>query len=114
MTRTTSLLAAIIVAGLAAIGKPQPASAATFELVIHHAELETTEINPKVGDTITFINEADISHNLYLTYEDGHIETLDTQIPKTKKSVVLQQPGKVVVRCWIHPVIRMEMTVGAK
>ncbi len=113
MIRMTSFLAAIAVVGFFAISEPQAASATTFELVIHHAELEDTGISPKVGDTITFINDADISHNLYLTYEDGHVETLDTQIPKTKKSVVLRQPGKVVVRCWIHPVIRMEMTVGA-
>lgn len=88
------------------------ARAANYEVVIHHAELQETGIKPKVGDTITFVNHAEISHNLYLTYEDGRMETLDTQIPNSTKTAVLRTAGRVVIRCWIHPIIRLEMTVA--
>lgn len=91
-----------------------PAAAAEFEVTIHHVELQDPGLKTKVGDAITFINHADIAHNLYLTYEDGQVETLDTQPPRTTKRTVLKQVGHVVVRCWIHPIIRMEFDVAAK
>lgn len=91
-----------------------PARAEEFEITIHHAELQEVKISPHVGDTISFVNHADIAHNLYLTYEDGQVETLDTQPPRTIKRTVLKQVGHVVVRCWIHPIIRMELDVVGK
>ncbi|MCG5249366.1 methylamine utilization protein [Methylorubrum extorquens] len=91
-----------------------PAAADEFEVTIHHVELQDPGLKAKVGDAITFVNHADISHNLYLTYEDGRVETLDTQPPRTTKRTVLKQAGHVVVRCWIHPIIRMEFDVAAK
>ncbi len=91
-----------------------PASAEEFEVTIHHAELQEVTIKPRVGDTIRFVNHADIAHNLYLTYEDGGVETLDTQPPRTTKHAVLRRSGHVVVRCWIHPIIRMELDVADK
>ncbi len=90
------------------------ASGEDFEVSIHHVELQDPGLKAKVGDTITFVNHAGIAHNLYLTYEDGQIETLDTQPPRTSKRTVLKQAGHVVVRCWIHPIIRMELDVAAK
>lgn len=91
-----------------------PAAADEFEVTIHHVELQDPGLKTKVGDAITFVNHADIAHNLYLTYEDGQVETLDTQPPRTIKRAVLKQAGHVVVRCWIHPIIRMEFDVAAK
>lgn len=91
-----------------------PARAEEFEIAIHHAELQEVKISPKVGDTISFVNHADIAHNLYLTYEDGQVETLDTQPPRTVKRTVMKRVGHVVVRCWIHPIIRMELDVAGK
>lgn len=91
-----------------------PVCAEEFEITINHAELQEVKITPRVGDTISFVNHADIAHNLYLTYEDGDVETLDTQPPRTTKRAVLRRAGHVVVRCWIHPIIRMELDVAGK
>lgn len=91
---------------------PLAASAEEFELVIEHTEIHETDIKPKVGDTIRFVNKADIAHNLYLTYEDGSILNLDTQFPGTSKLALLEKSGTVVVRCWIHPIIRMDIDVA--
>ena len=90
------------------------ATAEEFEIPIHHTEVSDTGLKPKVGDTLVFVNHADIAHNLYLTYEDGTMETLDTQPPGATKRTSLKQAGHVVVRCWIHPIIRMEFDVAAK
>lgn len=91
---------------------PLSASAEQFELIIEHTEILETDIKPKVGDTIKFVNNADIAHNLYLTYEDGSILNLDTQFPGMSKLALLEKSGTVVVRCWIHPIIRMDIDVA--
>jgi len=91
---------------------PSAASAEEFELIIEHTEIQETDIKPKVGDTIKFVNKADIAHNLYLTYEDGSVLNLDTQFPGTSKTALLEKSGKVVVRCWIHPIIRLDIDVA--
>lgn len=91
-----------------------PVAAEEFEIPIHHTEVADTGVTPKVGDTLVFVNHADIAHNLYLTFEDGTMLTLDTQPPKTTKRTTLAQGGHVVVRCWIHPIIRMEFDVSSK
>ncbi|WP_181704805.1 methylamine utilization protein MauL [Chthonobacter rhizosphaerae] len=108
-TLTRWTVAAILAMAAFACG---PAAAEDFEIVVHHAEINDVRISPKVGDTLTFVNEAGIAHNLYVTYPDGTSVTLDTQPPGTRRSVTLTQSGPAVVRCWIHPIIRMDVTVG--
>ncbi|CFX58483.1 Methylamine utilization protein MauL [Candidatus Filomicrobium marinum] len=102
--RVIIALAAVLVWALV----PNAVQAEEHELVITHMEIAETNIRPKVGDTVKFINQADIAHNLYLTYEDGTVQNLDTQFPGMSKTAKIERSGKVVVRCWIHPVIRME------
>ncbi|MCK0197915.1 methylamine utilization protein MauL [Ancylobacter sp. 6x-1] len=89
-----------------------PARAEEFEVQIHHTEVLNPGISPRVGDVLSFVNHAEIAHNLYLTYEDGTVVTLDTQPPGTTKRAMLKQAGHVIVRCWIHPIIRMEFDVA--
>ncbi|GLK75234.1 hypothetical protein GCM10008171_04880 [Methylopila jiangsuensis] len=105
------LLRSALLACLIAVAAP--AAAEEFEIPIHHTEVLDTGVKPKLGDTLAFVNHADIAHNLYLTYEDGTVETLDTQPPRTTKRTTLKHAGHVIVRCWIHPIIRMEFDVAA-
>lgn len=93
---------------------PLAAVAAEHEIAITHMELESVEGDFRQGDTVRFINRADITHNLYLTYEDGSMTNLDTQVPGTERSAVLEHEGKVLVRCWIHPIIRLEIQAKAR
>ncbi|MDD2867339.1 hypothetical protein [Neomegalonema sp.] len=85
----------------------------SFTLIIHHTELEQVEFETRAGDELIFRNTGDIAHNLYLTYEDGTVETLHTQPPGTEKRTILKASGRVLVRCWIHPIIRLELDVAA-
>ena len=54
------------------------ANAEEHTIVIHHMELQHVEGTMRVGDTITFDNQSDMAHNLYITYEDGSVDNTDT------------------------------------
>ncbi|WP_052699502.1 methylamine utilization protein MauL [Hyphomicrobium sp. 99] len=88
------------------------AHAREYTVVIHHLELEQLPEKPQVGDVLTFSNEAEMAHNIYIVYDDGSMDNLDTQVPGTKKSVTLRKAGAATVRCWIHPIIKREMTIA--
>ena len=90
---------------------PVMAATADHVLTLNHHELSKPDFTARVGDRIRIVNAADIAHSIYVTYEDGKIVSLDTQLPGTEKSFVLEAGGTVVLRCWIHPVIRQELQV---
>jgi plastocyanin len=79
---------------------------------MHHMELQPMEVTPKVGDVITFDNQSDMTHNLYVTYSDGTVDNLDTQIPGSKKTLTFRVAGSATIRCWIHPIIRLDMEIA--
>lgn len=110
MNGLRGVFAATALVGLQAL----PVQAETVEIVIKHLEEHETDAKPALGDTVVFDNRSEISHNLYLTYEDGTVETLNTQPPGTKKSTVMNKLGHVTLRCWIHPIIHMEFDVTEK
>ena len=93
-------------------GEAQDRKDAEHVIVLNHHELSSPDFKAKVGDTIRIVNSADIAHSIYVTYEDGRIVSLDTQLPGTEKTVVLDAPGIVLLRCWIHPVIRAQLQVN--
>jgi plastocyanin len=109
MTRD-NLSAALFVA-FAALLAAAPARAREFTVVIHHMELQQLPDDAAAGDVLTFSNEAEMAHNIYIVYPDGSVDNLDTQIPGVKKSVTLKQPGTATVRCWIHPIIKRELMI---
>jgi len=98
-------------APLAIFYSPVMAATAHHVLTLNHHELSEPDFTASVGDRIHIVNAADIAHSIYVTYEDGRIVSLDTQLPGTEKSFVLQAAGTVVLRCWIHPVIRQQLQV---
>lgn len=88
------------------------AAAAEHVLTLNHHELSEPDFKTTVGDRIRIVNGADIAHSIYITYEDGRIVSLDTQLPGTDKTFVVESAGTVLLRCWIHPVIRQELLVA--
>lgn len=87
------------------------ATATEYQIVIHHLELEPIPEKAKVGDTLTFSNEAEMAHNIYIVYANGSVDNLDTQIPGVKRSLKLKFAGPATIRCWIHPVIKRELLI---
>jgi len=106
------LLSAVAIVLLAAISTHGAGAAQHHTIVIHHMELESIPGTFRVGDTVTFDNQADMAHNLYVTYDDGTIDNLDTQFTGMKKSVTLRRAGPAKIRCWIHPVINLDMDIA--
>jgi plastocyanin len=90
------------------------ANAEEHTIVIHHMELQHVEGTMRVGDTITFDNQSDMAHNLYITYEDGSVDNTDTQVPGTQRKVTLRKAGPAMIRCWIHPIIKAELDIQDK
>lgn len=69
------------------------------------------KITLKVGDTISFFNDDDITHNVY-SRSKGQKFDIGAQRPGTSVSHQFTAPGKVKVRCAIHP--RMKLTVNVE
>lgn len=90
------------------------AYAAEHTLVMHHMELEEMATPVRVGDVINFDNRSDMTHNLYVTYSDGTVDNLDTQVPGTQRKLTLRVAGPAVIKCWIHPIIRLEVEIGSQ
>ncbi|HWK38363.1 MAG TPA: methylamine utilization protein MauL [Hyphomicrobium sp.] len=90
---------------------PRFALAAEHTIAITHMELEEINEELRVGDVVTFVNKADMAHNLYITYADGSVDNLDTQTPGMKRTVTLKHAGPAVIKCWIHPIIRTDVEI---
>ena len=69
------------------------------------------KVTLKVGDTISFVNDDDITHNAY-SRSKGHKFDIGAQRPGTTVSHQFTAPGKVKVRCAIHP--RMKLAVNVE
>ena|SRR5262249_4149996 len=67
-----------------------------------------TEVTLKVGETLVYVNDDNIVHNIFSTTA-GNEFNLGTQEPGASVPVTFKAPGDVKVICAIHP--RMQMTV---
>lgn len=105
------VLRALIIATVMVLSSG-PAYSAEHTLVMHHMELEEMTVSVRVGDVINFDNRSDMTHNLYVTYSDGTVDNLDTQVPGTQRKLTLRVAGPAVIKCWIHPIIRLEMEIA--
>ncbi len=84
------------------------AIAATGNLVTQKGKtFSTSELSISVGQTITFVNDDAVKHNILIKgidYNSG------IQEPGTESTATFDKSGRFVVRCGIHP--KMKMTVN--
>ncbi len=64
------------------------------------------------GDTLTFSNRDDVTHNISVVYDDDDATDLGLQKPGESLSYKFDKAGRFKVRCSIHP--SMKMTVNVK
>lgn len=64
----------------------------------------------KAGDSITFKNDDQITHNIYSTAKENEFN-LRAQAPGTSASVTLATEGTVEIRCAFHPKMKLVVTV---
>lgn len=100
-----------LLGALAACATTPPQLAA--RMTLSHHEFEPWSFVPRAGEPIEIDNRSDIAHSIYITYPDGTVVSLGTQLPGTVLRWTPPQDGEFVLRCWIHPVIRAALTVGA-
>jgi len=86
------------------------ALAEEFEISQKGKAFSEKEVSLKVGDTISFANNDDITHNVY-SRSKGHKFDIGAQRPGTTVAHQFTSPGKVKVRCAIHPRMKLTVTV---
>jgi len=64
----------------------------------------------KKGDTLTFVNDDNIAHNIMSTTA-GNEFNLGSQSPGASSPITLNSAGEVTVLCAIHPRMKMTVTV---
>jgi len=69
-----------------------------------------SDVTVKKGDTLTFVNDDNIAHNIIST-SPGNEFNLGSQSPGASSSVTLSGAGEVTVLCAIHPRMKMTVTV---
>jgi plastocyanin len=70
-----------------------------------------TELKVKVGDTVEFKNDDDVSHNVFSV---SKIQPFNTKIqtPGSESAVTFTSEGTVEVRCAIHPGMKLTVQVA--
>ena len=77
-----------------------------------HHDFEDWSFTPSANDTLAITNKSDVAHSIYVTYPDGKVVNLGVQLPGETVSLTIPAAGDYLLQCWIHPVIRAEMTVA--
>jgi plastocyanin len=68
------------------------------------------ELTIKVGDTLLFVNDDNIAHNVLSTSPDNSFD-LGLLQPGSSRPVTFNTPGDVPIICAIHPSMKMIVKV---
>jgi plastocyanin len=107
-TLVKSNLGKVIVGAAMMIALPVVADEHT--IVQKDRAFSQTEIAIKVGDTITFKNADDVTHNVF-SVSPGMEFDIRRQPPGGSSTVTFAKEGRAEVRCSIHPKMKLLVTV---
>jgi plastocyanin len=93
-----------------AVALAAPALAGEVEVTQRDKNFLPQQVSLKVGDTIVFKNEDPIIHNMFSRSEPNDFN-LKLQKPGEDMRQTFQAPGEVLVRCAIHPKMKLLVTV---
>lgn len=90
------------------------ASLAKAEQVIDQKDKQFSQdaVTVKAGDSVSFTNSDQVSHDLSVKNPDGSRQSSTMQKPGDKLSITFDKLGSYQVQCLIHP--KMKMTVTAQ
>jgi plastocyanin len=88
-----------------------PLLASDHEINQQDRHFSQTEITIKVGDTISFKNSDEVTHNVFSTTPGMEFD-LHRQAPGASSTIPFNKPGDAEVDCSIHP--RMKLLVHVK
>ncbi len=86
------------------------AQAETFTVTQQGKQFDIKEISLAVGDSITFTNADEYTHNIYSKSKVQKFN-LGKQEPGASDAITFDNAGKVKVRCAIHPKMKLKVTV---
>jgi plastocyanin len=88
-----------------------PLLAADHEISQSDRHFSQTEITIKVGDTISFKNDDEVTHNVFSTTPGMEFD-LHRQAPGASSTIPFNKAGDAEVDCSIHP--RMKLLVHVR
>lgn len=91
-------LFAVLVAAFSA----NHASAAEITVTMSGASYQPAKISATVGDTIRFVNDDDVSHNVFVPTA-GYALDIGAQEPGQETVLTIQKAGAFEVECVFHP-----------
>ncbi len=94
---------------LIAFGATVRAASLTIEQSGQHFSDRSATISH--GDSLTFSNADDVSHNIIVVDEAEHESDLGLQKPGEKLTFEFDRAGRFKIRCNIHPGMKMNVTV---
>ena len=70
------------------------------------------ELSREVGGLVRINNDDSIPHNIQVTNPDGENKNFGLQMPGNHADVAIEKPGDYMVRCGIHP--KMKLVLHAR
>ena len=99
---------AIMIAGI--VWGTTVAVAGDYTIVERGKSLSHKRITVRVGESITFVNRDAYTHNLYSATK-GHEFDFGARAPGKTDTIKFDTLGRIIVRCAIHPKIKLEIIV---
>jgi plastocyanin len=87
------------------------ARAADTTVTQSHTTFDTDAVTLKVGDTLTFANKDDVTHNIQIVNGDGDVDDKGLQKPGQDIKQTFVKAGNYKVHCAIHPKMKLAVTV---
>jgi plastocyanin len=97
-------IAAIVAIASAAV-------AADFRVVQRDKKFMVDKVDIRVGDTVRFTNDDEVSHNLYSATPGMQFE-VRIQQPGQSDKVTFKKAGVALVQCAIHPQMNLRISVA--
>jgi len=105
------LLGGLVAAAAVLIGGAATGSGEPSQIVGQKGKQFSVEkVTVRRGDVVRFMNDDTVTHNVFSKSAVAPFN-LKLQPPGSAQDVRFEQPGTAVVRCAIHPMMRLEVTV---
>jgi plastocyanin len=89
----------------------QPALTKDLTVAQKNKEFSERELKIAPGDSITFMNHDEVTHNVYSATKGLEFE-LKTQPPGKSDTVKFDRTGTLMVECAIHPKMKLRVHIG--
>jgi plastocyanin len=99
-----------VLAIVAILSVTSVAAAADVRVVQRGKKFVVDRLDVHVGDTVRFVNDDDVSHNLYSATPGMQFE-VRVQQPGQSDKVTFSKPGVALVECAIHPQMKLRVAV---